>query len=217
MFTNVTESPPVSTHTPSRAAPTTLADVISHIGDQKAIPQQRRHNLASAVRTVAKLLGQPPGDIAADPAAIRQRLLPFTAASAGMSKGRWRNLRSLLTAALKLAGVTIVRRRRRGPLPPAWEALLRRIDRIERFRLSRFASYCSANGIAPEQVDDAVSEAFGALLLRQSLIERPKQVHREACQAWNRAVETISNWPPMRLRVPQNRCDYALPLETYPA
>src|SRR5215472_2989623 len=169
MFTNVTESPPVSTHTPSRAAPTTLADVISHIGDQKAIPQQRRHDLASAVRTVAKLFGQPPGDIAADPAAIRQRLLPFTAASAGMSKGRWRNLRSLLTAALKLAGVTIVRRRRHYPLSPVWQELLSCVPgNYERFRLSRFASHCSANGIAPEQVDDAVSEAFGALLLRQS-------------------------------------------------
>jgi integrase len=216
MVTNGTGSPLVSTKTPSRA--TTLADVISHIQQRHALPPQRRHDLTSAVRTIARLLGQPPGDIEADPAAIRQRLVPFTAASAGTSQGRWKNLRSLFTAALNLAGVHVVRRRRRDALSPAWQELLSRIsDHFERFRLGRLASHCSANNIVPEQVDDAVSDVFGAALLQHSLIERPKQVHREACQAWNRAAETAPGWPPVRLRVPQNRRDYALPVTAYPA
>ena len=201
MVTNGTGSPLVSTKTPSRA--TTLADVISHLQQRHALPQQRRHDLTSAVRTVARLLGQPDSDIEANPAAIRQRLVPFTAASAGMSQGRWKNLRSLFTAALNLAGVQVVRRRRRDTLSPAWQELLSRVpDRFERFRLSRLASHCSANSIAPEQVDDAVSDVFGATLLQHSLIERPKQVHREACLAWNRAAETVPGWPPARLLRP---------------
>jgi integrase len=192
--------------------------VISHLQAQHELPRQRRHDLTSAVRSVARLLGQPTSDIEANPAAIRQRLVPFTAASAGMSQGRWKNLRSLFTAALSLAGVTVVRRRRRDTLSPAWQELLSRVpDHFERFRLSRLASHCSVNSIAPEQVDDAVSDVFGATLLQQSLIERPKQVHREACLAWNRAAETVPGWPPARLRVPQNRRNYALPVTAYPA
>ena len=215
MVTNGTGSLLVSTKTPSRA--TTLADVISHLQERHALPQQRRHDLTSAVRTVARLLGQPDSDIEANPAAIRQRLVPFTAASAGMSQGRWKNLRSLFTAALNLAGVHVVRRRRRDTLSPAWQELLSRVpDHFERFRLSRLASHCSANSIAPEQVDDAVSDVFGATLLQHSLIERPKQVHREACLAWNRAAETVPGWPPARLCVPQNRRNYALPVTAYP-
>ena len=208
----------MSTNSPSRAAPQTLADVISHIEICHGLPRQRCHDLTSAVRKIAKLLGQPAGDIEADPAAIRQRLVPLTAASAGTSPGRWRNLRSLFTAALNLAGVSVVRRRKRDTLLPAWRELLGRVpDRYERSRLSRLASHCSANGIAPEQLDDAISDAFGATLLQHSLIERPKQVHREACLAWNRAAATMAGWPPGQLRVPQNRRDYALPATAYPA
>jgi integrase len=207
----------MSTKTPSRAAPPTLADLISHIQQRHGLSQQRRHDLTSAVRMIAKLLGQPASDIEANPATIRQRLAPFTAASAGMSRGRWRNVRSLFTAALNVADVPVVRRRRRDMLLPAWQELLSRVpNTFERFRLGRLASHCSAHSIAPEQVDDAVSDAFGALL-QHSLIERPKQVHREACLAWNRAAESITGWPPARLRVPQNRRDYALAVDAYPA
>lgn len=207
----------MSTKAPSRAAPT-LADVISYIQQQHGLPRQRRHDLASAVRTIAKLLGQPASDIEANPPAIRQRLTSFTAASTGVSHGRWRNLRSLFAAALNLAGVSVVRRRRRDALSPAWQELLSRVpDRYERFRLSRLASHCSASNIAPEQVNDAVSDAFGADLLQHSLIERPKQVHREACLAWNRAAGAVAGWPQTRLRIPRNRRDYALPVTAYPS
>jgi hypothetical protein len=155
----------MSTKTPSRAAPpTTLADVISHIQQRPDLPQQRRHDLTSAVRMIAKLLGQSPADIAANPAAIRPRLTPFIAAGAGMSRGRWRNLRSLFTAALSLAEVQVTRRRRNHMLSPSWQELLSCVpDNFQRFRLRRLASHCSTNSITPEQIDDAVSDAFGAL------------------------------------------------------
>jgi integrase len=201
---------------PRTLAPRTLADVIGCLQQCPTLPTQRRHDLTSAVRAVARLLERPAADLAADPAAIRQRLAPFTAASAGLSERRWRNVRALLTGALTLAGVHVMRRRR-APLAPHWEALLRQVgDHFERFRLARLASYCSEHAIAPEQLDEAVCDAFGAALL-ESLIERPKQVHREACLAWNRALETVPGWPPILLRLPQNRRTYALPVTAYPA
>jgi integrase len=58
---------------------------------------------------------------------------------------------------------------------------------------------------------------IGADLLHHGLVERPKQVHREACLAWNRSAQVVPGWPPTRLIVPQNRRDYALPVSAYPA
>lgn len=217
MITNGHASLLLSTTTQSREPSPTLADVIARLDLRPDLPQQRRHDLTSAVRRIASLLGQRPEDIVADAAAIRQRLAPFTAAGAGMSRGRWRNVRSLFTVALQTTGVRVMRRRLRQVLTPPWLDLLRCIpDRYERFRLSRLAGFCAVQGIAPEQVNDTVLAAFGADLLRHSLIDRPKQVHREACLAWNRCAATITGWPQIRFRVPENRRDYALPLSAYP-
>jgi integrase len=218
MVTNVTGSHLMSTKTASLAPPQTLAEVLSRLPQCDTISTQRRHELTSAVRKIASLLGQPAADIAASPDAIRRRLAPFTAAGAGVSPGRWRNIRSLFSAALNLTGATAAVRRRRGvSLTPAWQDLLSRLtDHFERFRLARLANHCSTQQIPPGQLDDAVSAAFGAALLN-SLIERPKQVHRDACLAWNRAAESIPGWPALRLSVPQNRRDYAFPVTHYPA
>jgi hypothetical protein len=96
----------------------------------------------SAVRRVARLLDSLPADIPADPAALKRRLGILTPAAAGMTSGRWRNVRALLTTALALSGAKVMRGRRRGALMPQWLALLERVsDRHERARLSRFFSY----------------------------------------------------------------------------
>ena len=76
---------------------------------------------------------------------------------------------------------------------------------------------CSSNDIPPDQVDDAVVDRFASLLLKSSLIERPKQVHRNVCLTWNRAADAVPGWPAGRLAVPDNRRHHALPLSAYPA
>jgi integrase len=208
----------VSTKTPSRDRPATLADVIAVIQGLHDLPPQRRHDLVSALHKIAALFDQPPDSVAADAMTLRQRMATFTAAAAGISPGRWRNVRSLISTALKLAGCTVMPRRRRHSHSAAWQDLLGRIpERYERFRLSSLAAYCSSKEILPEHVDDAVADAFGASLLAHSFVERPKQVHRDACLAWNRSVATVAGWPATHLHVPQHRRDYALPLTAYPA
>ena len=140
----------------------------------------------------------------------------FTPVAAGVTPRRWKNVRSLVGIALNLAGATVIRRRAVA-LSPAWRDLLGRLrERRERDRLSRFAGYCSGDDIPPDQVDDAVVDRFASLLLKSSLIERPKQVHRN-----------VSDMEPRRgrrarlagvcLAVPDNRRHHALPLSAYPA
>jgi integrase len=207
----------MSTKSPSREVPVTLADVVRLVSAMEDLPPQRRSDLCSAVRRVAALHDRPPADIPADVAALRRTMTLFAPNTAGMAPRRWRNVRSLLATALTLTGATVVRRRT-SPLAPAWRDLLGRIPNgRERDRLSRFAGYCTTNDIPPECVCDTVVDGFARQLTENSLIDRPKHVHRSACLAWNRAAATIVGWPEHRLTVPDNRSHHALPLSTYPA
>jgi integrase len=60
-----------------------------------------------------------------------------------------------------------------------------------------------------------VLAAFGEMLAH-SAVERPKQVHRDACLTWNRMLDRINGWPAVRLTVPNNARNYAKPLEAFP-
>ena len=200
------------------APPATLAEVLDCITATGQLPRQRRHDLMSAVRQVARLLGGQPGDIPANPETLRRGLNLLTPAAADMTKSRWRNVRALLTAALDLTGAKVVRRRRLDGLARSWLLLLKRVgDRYERARLSRFFSCASANGIEPDQVNDRTVADFAESLKRNSLLERQTQVIRDLCLAWNRCSGSIEGWPAARLTVPNRRRDYALPLSAYPA
>jgi len=58
------------------------------------LPERRKQDLRSAVRSVAKLLGATPPEIAADPALLRRRLEVIFPEAHGLSRGRWANIRS---------------------------------------------------------------------------------------------------------------------------
>lgn len=206
----------MSTKPASLSPPETLQAIIERIHAMDHLAPQRRQDLCSALRRLASLIGQPPCNIPTDLALLRQQLALFTPAGAGVTPRRWHNIKALVSAALDMTGATVVRRRR-DSLPPAWADLMGRVnDRYERSRLSRLASHCAARGIEPAQVDDNTSTVFGAELLQNTLIDRPKQVHRDACLAWNRSADSIPGWPGQHLTVPDHSRTYALPLTAYP-
>src|SRR5215472_841935 len=111
----------------SSLIPTNLAQVIDRIATRDDIPRQRRHELTSAVRVMSRLIALPPAEIAADPEALRAKLKPMTAASAGLSPPRWRNLKSLFHRALVFTGVACMGRRSRAVLSTRWRELLGRV------------------------------------------------------------------------------------------
>jgi hypothetical protein len=208
----------MSTTAVALAPPETLAEVLDRITAMDALPRQRRHDLLSAVRQVARLLGGLPADVPANPEALKRGLNLVTPAARGMSKSRWRNVRALLTAALDLTNAKVMRGRRLTELAPSWLALIKRVgDPFERARLSRFLSYASTNGIEPNQVDDQAVAEFAESLERNSMLQRQTQIVRESCIAWNRCVERVEGWPATRLTVPSRSRKYALPTAAYPA
>jgi hypothetical protein len=78
--------------------------------------------------------------------------------------------------------------------------------------LSRFARYCSVQGIRPSDVDDSTAASFLAALENDGLIRKPRQVHRTMCLMWNRAARTVSTC----LTVPQYKQVYSLPWSDFP-
>ena len=194
----------------------TLADLLAKIGADETIARRRRQDLCSALRTLAKALGRRPEELPAHPGAIRERLRLFSPAMAGLAPRRWRNVLSLVRVALKHAGLADVPGRYQVPLTPEWGDLCRYLNRkTSQIGLSRFLRYCSANGIRPDRVDDAVMKGFLEDITK-SLVRRPREVHRSSCLLWNQAAETLSPWPKRRLTVPSHLRTYALPWSAFP-
>jgi hypothetical protein len=223
MYTRGHESPTMSTESASLTA-LTLDAVIQAVLARNDISLHRRQELASAVRVMSRLLGLPAADIPADPQLLRGCVAEITAAGAGLSPARWRNVKSLFNSALTSTGASAMGRRSKAALLPEWRELLARIsDRYDRTKLSKLARFCSLRPLSPEQVDDAVLTAFGDMLVH-SAVERPKQVHRAACIAWNRMIDRVDwnrmidrvdGWPAIRLTVPNNARTYAMALEAF--
>ena len=164
---------------------------------------------------MSRLLGLPATDIPADPQLLKGRIAQITAAGAGLRPARWRNVKSLFNSALTITGASAMGRRSKAALRPEWHELLAHIsDRYDRAKLSKLARFCSLRALTTEQVTDAVLTAFGEMLVR-SAVERPKQVHRDACLTWNRMIDRVDGWQAVRLTVPNNARTYAMPLEAF--
>src|SRR4051812_36656044 len=65
-----------------------IAVVIQRIGDDQQLPASRRAALASALRTMARLLGQEPQAMPAMPGIYRSRVARLTPAGTGLSAKR---------------------------------------------------------------------------------------------------------------------------------
>src|SRR5512132_100988 len=101
--------------------PHTLADVLAAIAAAE-LPGRRKQDLASAVRSVARALGRPPEQVPADPRLLGNRLAEVAPQALGLSRGRWKNVRSLVRTAVKLI-MPVAPGRHRTPLTPAWKRL----------------------------------------------------------------------------------------------
>ncbi|MGG5812485.1 tyrosine-type recombinase/integrase [Falsiroseomonas sp. CW058] len=196
----------------------TLADVLKCCHDSRTLTERRRGELISAVRTVAKGLCRLPREVPAAPGALRPLLTGITPAMASVSGGRWRNVLSLLRAALRVAGLDAAPAQCREPRSPAWQALIGQLDDFHaRYRLARLSSYCTDAGIAPGGVTDAILDAFLEDLLERSIKGDVHRTHREATVEWNRNAGRLPGWPDRQLTVPDRRRDFSLPWVTFPA
>lgn len=201
----------------ARPAPMTLAEVLARIAGDTGLPQSRRRNLCSSLRSFARILGK---DLAALPAHLgryRESLQRVHPAQAKISLKRWRNIKSDVLFVFRHLGLQQLPGRSQTPLTPEWRTLNARLsDAGSRYQLSRFFRFCSARGIRPENVSDTVAEAYLRTLTEESFAKSPKRIHRRTCVLWNRAEAEVPGWPQITLTVPDHRKHRTVPWDAFP-
>ena len=166
----------------------TLAEVSEQVASSR-LSATRKRDCLSALRRVAQLLEQDLSALPADVGQLRERLAPLNPASLGLSAHTWSNLRSNLLRAIEASGLQPVLRTARTPLSEPWKELYTRLpDRRTRQGLSRFARFCSLNGIAPGQVVPGTLEAFAEAVRSSTLARKAAMLERDVATLWNRLL-----------------------------
>jgi site-specific recombinase XerD len=146
----------------------------------------RRAQLRSAVVQFCELSGLAPTAIA-NGSTFGAAAAAASWRSAGLSKASWAALKSRVVAALTLAGVT-VHLRRLFKANPEWEALLIACGGKARRGLSGLADWCSAQGIAPNDVNAELFDRYLQHRAKHSILVEPRERWHVARRAWNRCV-----------------------------
>jgi hypothetical protein len=193
----------------------TLATLLAALEQSGALAGTRLRDMQSAVRRVAKLLGNEPQAIALDMEAIRVGLRAVSPLAAGMTAKRYANIKSDFVAAVKASGVKAVLVSVKKSLSQEWVELFKRVSgRRAHIGLSRFAHHASARDIVPADVDDAVFASFILEVRQGSLHRNPNALHRQVTLIWNEAASdprlglqlvTVPSF-----RGPPKRVDWAL-------
>jgi integrase len=203
----------MSSASPSRA---TLADVLAAVVPAP-MTERRRQDTASAVRTVARVLGRDPAAIPADMRALNARLKDASPMATGITPARWNNVRSLLRSALALLG-PVMKGRNPRPMSKEWAQLYSLIEvRSDQIRVSRLLRWLSGEKITPSTVSNEDLEWFHKVLSEEALLRDPVGTWLATLRAWNRSVAVVVGWPQLPLRREPRANGYTLPWSTFPA
>jgi hypothetical protein len=166
---------------PLDLAPATLQAVLDALAEREFTPNRRR-DLRSAVTRVAKLLGDASARITLELPVLGARLAAISPIAVGLTPKSFSNIRSDLLAAVDASGLRPARSPAKA-LSPAWSELLAKLPkRREGIGLSRLARYASAQGITPQQVDDAGLAGFITAVREGSFHRQPNVLHRRTAQ-----------------------------------
>jgi hypothetical protein len=192
---------------------TSFADAIEIISNSAELPELKRRHWSTSLRQVGKLLGKPLALIPARYSGVRADLRNLHHVPAEMSEKTLQNHKSnAKTALLWLAGEKGIPEHG-APLAPAWVALQAEVnDALLRMRLSPLLRFASANGIAPDELDEAVMDRFMAYR-RTTGQKAGDNVRRLIARAWNAAGETMQAWPKRELAVPAPKQKVEVPWE----
>lgn len=199
--------------TGSESAPS-LANLLATL-NASDLPERKRQELSSAVRTVARALGRSPEDIPANGRLLGRRLKEVAPAAISISRGRWNNVRSLLRSSLSLIQPISPGRNRNGLLPEwvtLWSELASRSDRIG---LSRMLRFLSARGIGPNAVTAETLDEYHRHL-EFSLLKSPEQTFALTVRAWRRAEATVEEWPRIEVALPDRRRHWVFKWALFP-
>src|SRR5262249_46353578 len=191
-------------------------DAIAIIAASDELPKQTRRHWTTSLRQLAKALDKPLEMIPARLRAVRGDLARLHHAPTGSTLKTLRNHKSNVKGALLWLAREKGIPQHGAPLTPAWAHLRDQIkDRFVRWRLSSFMRVCSANTIAPAEVDELIIERFTGYRA-QSGTRADDRTGRRLVRAWNSNVGNIEGWPKRRLREPAVKPTTELPWAEFP-
>lgn len=195
----------------------TLAELRGVILADDALPEPRRKAMASAIRTVARMLRRPPESLPACPVQLRPLLAPVTPAMGRLTAGTWSNARSLLAAGLARVIPGFLPQRFDVVPSQGWAQCLEQVrpDRDALFLLGRLARWATVREIEPEQIDQAVFGQYERDLVERSLASEPHVTIRKTIAAWNTAAIRFE-WPGGSLERKSKRIRRSLPWTAFP-
>src|SRR5262245_21149087 len=193
-----------------------FADAIVMIGQATELPEQTRRHWSTSLRQIAKALDKPLEVIPARYSAVRADLARLHQVPAGLTAKTLQNHRSNVKSALLWLAREKGVPEHGAPLTPAWEHLRGRIrDRLVRWRLSSFKRFCSANNIAPDEVDEAVVDRFMGYR-SQTGMATDDAFRRLLARAWNANVGRTQGWPARPLMEPPVKAAVDVAWEDFP-
>jgi integrase len=198
----------------------TFADLIDRLKVDRELPKTKRQNMVWALKVIARAIGKTPAEVVAHPEVLRALLKKAAPASIGLSRAGWNNARSLLGKVLEWAGLAAMPSHYQAPFAPAWADLWELLPpgkNALRMQLSRFLHYCSAQGIRPSEVNDAVLSSFHEGLMAESIVEQPYEIYRGTARSWNNSAERIAGWPQQRVTVPSKQYLFNYGWSAFPA
>jgi integrase len=181
-------------------AANTLANVLALV-DETGLPGTRRRDMASAIRRLCEMAGTAPAGVPAEPARLREILSRIRPAAHSVSSKSYSNLRSLLGAALQLAGVVDPLGRGSARRDAGWGPVIETIAEDQRLStgLAAFANWCASQGISPAEVNDAAVQRFRIWVEAKTLHPKPRDLVRRVPKLWNEASSKFRSWPTTKL------------------
>jgi integrase len=189
----------------------TFAELIAAIQADHTLPKWRRDNVASSLRCLARALGKRTEEIHAFAPNLRRLLKDVHPIHLGISRKRWQNIRADFVFALTYARCRSGEAPRDPPLSSGWESLLGSLKLCHRIDMSRFARWCSAQGIDPDEVDDQTLASYDEALACGTLTKQPRCNVYRVVRTWNRVRLVIPTWPQRELHNPYGVERFVLP------
>lgn len=203
---------------PEPSSVLTFATLGKRIAEDTSLPAWRRKAVPTSIRCFARLLGLDLETMPVDMRLYQQALARFRPRRAGIDRRRWQNILGDVRFALRYADVDGVPGRNLTRPSPAWATLLALITaRGVRYRVARFARWCSERGIAPEDVSESTFADFRSKL-ELSLVgtARAATTWRHFLRAWQKAAEMLPGWPEVTPRPEPHPRRWTPPLDTFP-
>jgi integrase len=204
--------------TPGTVYGRTIEDVLRAVDDLPGLAPRTKSDYKSALRTLAKAIGQLPNAIPANPPAITRRLKNFKAAELGLKPASWNNALSISRKALKATGCFVAPGAYNTPLTPAWTALAEKIKgNALRYGISRLMHVASENGWQPEDISDDHFDRYQVELETRLACKSSQREAKRTRQLWNQAVRTVPEWPTALVRTVNSPGGYCFPWSAFPA